>query len=169
MPSIFTDISQAATAKKSSANLNNAGATPAATDGDGQQEPPTPATPITPVNPASFAKNQNVNAAQVVPNGQPAAQAPPPVTAVPPPQHPGQDRTNNFMETGGLVSWERGAIHHTQANTMQDFSMDFANPLTSGDVLSEFDFDSFLHDSNNGEETFDFGANFIEGNEIGAE
>jgi hypothetical protein len=53
---------------------------------------------------------------------------------------------------------------------MQDFSMDYANPLTSGDVLNDFDFDSFLHDSNTGEDgTFDFSAGFMEGGEIGAD
>ena len=48
--------------------------------------------------------------------------------------------------------------------------MDFANPLTSSDVLTDFDFDSFLHDSNAGEDgAFDFAGGFMEGNEVGAE
>lgn len=34
--------------------------------------------------------------------------------------------------------------------------MDFANPLTSGDVLNDFDFDSFLHDNDGDGGTFDF-------------
>jgi len=47
--------------------------------------------------------------------------------------------------------------------------MDFANPLNSSDVLNDFDFDSFLHESN-GEDQFDFNAGaFMEGNEIGAD
>lgn len=49
--------------------------------------------------------------------------------------------------------------------------MDFANPLASGDVLNDFDFDSFLHD--NVEDTgFGFdgpGLNFEGTNEIGAD
>ena len=50
--------------------------------------------------------------------------------------------------------------------------MDFNNPLSSGDVLGDFDFDTFLHDGN-GEDppNFDFNpAPFMEpGNEIGAD
>src|SRR5690349_14285877 len=39
----------------------------------------------------------------------------------------------------------------------------------SDNVLIDFDFDSFLHDNNTGEEgTFDFGEGFMEGGEIGA-
>lgn len=47
--------------------------------------------------------------------------------------------------------------------------MELANPLQSGDVLNDFDFDSFLHEDNN--EPFDFNGAFagMEGNEIGAE
>lgn len=48
--------------------------------------------------------------------------------------------------------------------------MDFANPLTSGDVLNDFDFDSFLHESNGEDGAFDFNAGaFMEGGEIGAD
>ncbi len=90
---------QAAAQKKSSTNLN-AAATPAPDTADAPQEGPTPATPITPVNPASFAKNQNVNAGQVVPNGPPVPppqlQGPP----VPPPTH----ADPNFLDTNGMVS-----------------------------------------------------------------
>lgn len=48
-------------------------------------------------------------------------------------------------------------------------SMELANPLQSGDVLNDFDFDSFLHEDNN--EPFDFNVAFpgMEGGEIGAE
>jgi len=139
--------------KKGGANAN-AGATPAA-EPEATQEPPTPATPVTPVNPAGFAKNQNVNPTQVVANGQPAAPAaPPPVAAVPPAPLADQNRGPNFMDTSGSI----------------DFTMDFANPLTSDNVLTDFDFDSFLHDNNTGEEgTFDFSTGFMEGGEIGAE
>jgi len=50
--------------------------------------------------------------------------------------------------------------------------MEFANPLTTGDVLNDFDFDSFLHDTNDDAGQFDFAtASFgMEGaGEIGAE
>jgi hypothetical protein len=49
--------------------------------------------------------------------------------------------------------------------------MDFANPLTSGDVLNDFDFDSFLHDGDDANGGFDFNTGFpgMEGNELAAE
>jgi len=51
-----------------------------------------------------------------------------------------------------------------------DFQMDFANPLTSDNVLNDFDFDSFLHDNDGDNAGFDFNApSFMEGNEIPAE
>lgn len=78
---------------------------------------------------------------------------------------------NNFMDSGNLVSLVC-TLRPCQrlANLLQDFAMDFANPLTSGDVLNDFDFDSFLHDSNAGEDgTFDFSAGFMEGGMIGEE
>lgn len=55
--------------------------------------------------------------------------------------------------------------------TQVDFGgMELANPMQTGDVLNDFDFDSFLHD---GEENppFDFNGTFstMEGGEIGAE
>ena len=49
--------------------------------------------------------------------------------------------------------------------------MDFANPISSSDVLNDFDFDAFLHED--GDNTgFDFNAGYasMEGTgEIGAE
>ena len=48
--------------------------------------------------------------------------------------------------------------------------MDFANPMTSDNVLTDFDFDTFLHDNNGTDDGgFDFNASFMEGGEIGAE
>jgi len=51
--------------------------------------------------------------------------------------------------------------------------MTFADPLTSDNVLNDFDFDSFLHSNNDGTEDggFDFnsGAFGMETNEIGAD
>lgn len=44
------------------------------------------------------------------------------------------------------------------------------NSFQTGDVLNDFDFDSFLHDGDADNPPFDFnGAFSIEGNEIGAE
>ncbi len=44
----------------------------------------------------------------------------------------------------------------------KDFHLDFAtNPLQTDNVLTDFDFDSFLHDGNTGEEgAFDFNSGF---------
>lgn len=44
-------------------------------------------------------------------------------------------------------------------------------PISTGDVLSEFDFDSFLHDGDGNTEPFDFNGPFsvMEGGEIGAD
>jgi hypothetical protein len=49
--------------------------------------------------------------------------------------------------------------------------MDMApNNNSTGDVLSEFDFDSFLHDGDGAAEPFDFnGFSSLEGGEIGAD
>ena len=53
---------------------------------------------------------------------------------------------------------------------LQDF-MNMENPLQTGDVLNDFDFDSFLHDGEGDNQPFDFNGAFtnMEGNEIGAE
>lgn len=97
-------MTRKAAQKKSNPNLNNAGATPAP-EPEAPQEAPTPATPITPGNPANFAKNQNVNAAAQVPNGQPAAPAPPPQAApIPaPPSHADPSQGGNFLDPGTMV------------------------------------------------------------------
>lgn len=49
--------------------------------------------------------------------------------------------------------------------------IELANPLHSGDVLNDFDFDSFLHDGDGTNEPFDFNNTFpgMEGGEIGAD
>lgn len=54
----------------------------------------------------------------------------------------------------------------------QTFGLEFADPMASSDVLNDFDFDTFLHESNEDGGGFDFGsATFgIEGTgEIGAD
>lgn len=49
--------------------------------------------------------------------------------------------------------------------------MSFTDPTQTGDVLQDFDFDSFLHDGDGDPTNFDFSApTFMEGaGEIGAE
>ncbi|KAL8390178.1 hypothetical protein RB595_009332 [Gaeumannomyces hyphopodioides] len=150
--------SKAKDKKKSNANLNAAaGSTPAA-DAPTDAEPPTPATPITPMATQSFGnKGQNPGptaapVAQPLPNGQPPAGAPATAPPVAPPQHADP---NQF----GMADVDFGS------------GMDFANPITSADVLTDFDFDTFLHD-NSEENGFDFSSTTFgmeSANEIGAE
>ncbi|KAK4168292.1 hypothetical protein QBC43DRAFT_202164 [Cladorrhinum sp. PSN259] len=160
-----------AASKKAGANLNTTGSTPVA-DVESQQEAPTPATPITPVNPTSFGKNNNVNvnAGQIVQNAQPIP-PPPQAPAVQAPQHPDQSM---FNMGDGIVSPRMAHSTFASAYThQQDFPLGFADPTSSTDVLNDFDFDSFLHDGNNGEDGvggFDFGnPGFMDdgGNPIG--
>ena len=97
--------------------------------------------------------------------------------AVVPPPHTDTTQNNGFMDTsGGLVCNPAECLVLSRddvTDPQQDFgNMDFANPLTSSDVLNDFDFDSFLHDGTGGDDgTFDFGnsAFGMEGGEIGAE
>ncbi|KAL7623521.1 hypothetical protein AAE478_007204 [Parahypoxylon ruwenzoriense] len=142
---------QAAAQKKAS---QTTGATPAS---EAAQEPEPP-TPVTPVNTANFNKNgQHVGGAQAAANAP--VSAPPPATApVAAPQvHPDAPPMNSFDmgNTGGM-----------------DFTpMEFTNPMQTGDVLQDFDFDSFLHDGDTDPNGFDFTTSFtIEGaGEIPAE
>ncbi|KAK7959574.1 uncharacterized protein PG986_004428 [Apiospora aurea] len=140
-----------AAAKKAN---NAAGATPAAEQSQ-EPEPPTPATPITPVNPGNFAKNgPNAGAGQPAPNAQTSAPPAPAPAPVAPPVHPDPSQPFGMENTGPM-----------------DFGMEFANPLTSDNVLQDFDFDSFLHDNDGADGGFDFNpSTFMEGaGEIGAE
>ncbi|KAH6962286.1 hypothetical protein BKA56DRAFT_499235 [Ilyonectria sp. MPI-CAGE-AT-0026] len=164
---------RAASQKKSNQNLNNAGATPAG-ENSGEQDTPAPATPITPAT-ANFKNGQNANAGQ---NGQPtsgpaAAPAPaavatvttaPPVPAVAPQGHGDPNQNGSLMDNFGNMV--------LLTIPLQDFgTMELANPLQSGDVLNDFDFDSFLHDGDADNQPFDFNGAFsgIESGEIGAE
>jgi len=142
--------------QKKANQANNNNATPAAENAE--SETAAPATPITPANPAFNKNGQNNNApggqqaAATTATAQPAA-APAPQANVGPPQP--QPDPNQGM--GGM-----------------EFSMDFMNmenPLQTGDVLNDFDFDSFLHDGEGDNQPFDFNGAFtnMEGNEIGAE
>ncbi|OAR02455.1 hypothetical protein LLEC1_00937 [Akanthomyces lecanii] len=141
---------RAAAQKNKAAAANAAGATPAA-DGAGDGDSAAPATPMTP----SFnkaASNAQGNAAPTT--TAPAASAPPAAAAT---------QSQGDLSQNGL-----GADNYS----MVDFpGMEFANPLNTGDVLNDFDFDSFLHDNDGNTEAFDFNGTFsgMEGNEIGAE
>ncbi|SPN99500.1 related to Som1 protein [Cephalotrichum gorgonifer] len=141
---------------KSAAQKKNAAAAAAAvapTEPAQEAEPPTPATPMTPGNGSGFKASQagsaaNATAATVSgPNGPQATAAPASAPAPAPPtqSHPDPTQNNFGMDNGGA---------------MVDFSnMDFANPLTSDDVLTDFNFDAFLHeDGDNG--AFDFGTSY---------
>lgn len=107
-------LTQRATKKGSTANLN-AGATPSADTETAAT--PTPATPITPVHPQSFGKN---GAVQPLTNGQaPAAPNAGVVSQQPDP-----------LQAGGF----------NMNDTNFDFNqnMDFANPGNGMDVLQDF-------------------------------
>ncbi|CAH0027438.1 unnamed protein product [Clonostachys rhizophaga] len=131
---------------KPNSNINGSGATPAA-DNNGDSEQAAPATPITPVTTAGFKPGQNTTTT-TAPAPVPAPQAP-----IAPPQGPDPNSIN-----------------------MDSFPMDFGGPLMggdgihTGDVLNDFDFDSFLHDGDGDNQPFDFNGAFtgMEG-EIGAE
>ncbi|KAK4142710.1 uncharacterized protein C8A04DRAFT_13039 [Dichotomopilus funicola] len=135
---------KAAAQKKSNSNLNNAAAAAAAPEQtETPQETAAPATPITPVNPAGFGKGPGVNPGQVVPNGQPPVPAPQPQAAPAAPSHPDLAFTNPLDPSG------------------MEFPLEFANPSQTGDVLNDFDFDTFLQDSApDGGEIFGFDSGF---------
>ncbi|KFY82557.1 hypothetical protein V500_10469 [Pseudogymnoascus sp. VKM F-4518 (FW-2643)] len=134
-----------------------AGVTPAA-EGTTEAATPTPATPITPMHSQSFTKNgqgqqQQQNNGQA--NGAPAAPAvtQPPVIAQPQQPEP--------VQNGGPFSMED--------NFMGGMSLEFANPNMNGDVLQDFDFDSFLHNDGDNADSFAFDTSAFLENEVIAE
>lgn len=140
------DKRAAANAKKNQASAN-ASATPAADVND--QETPTPATPMTPAsqafkNGAAATGNSNVAA--------PAASAAP---------------------SAAGIAGDQGGLNNMDGFGDMGFvgNMDLNNPLQSGDVLNDFDFDSFLHDGDGTNDGgFDFNAfGAMEGNELSTE
>ncbi|KAH0596583.1 hypothetical protein MHUMG1_05701 [Metarhizium humberi] len=150
---------RAAAAKKASQNANAAGAATAG-ENSGETEA-TPATPITSTN-SGFNKNApngaagaNAQATTAATAPTAPAAAPPPQAAPVPPQTHGDPSQNGMMDNFGSI--------------MEFGSMELANPLQSGDVLNDFDFDSFLHEDNT--EPFDFnGFSSMEGGDpIGAD
>ncbi|KAH8808081.1 SOM1 protein [Xylogone sp. PMI_703] len=140
-----------ATKKASGANLNS-GATPS---GDATQEPatPTPATPITPVAPQPFTNKGPNGAVQPVTNGQ-ATTTPANVNVTQQqPQQPDGGLVFNLDNTGFEMS-----------------NFEFTGPSAgNGDVLQDFDFDSFLHNDDQDMQNFTFDTAFLDNNEIGAE
>jgi hypothetical protein len=177
-------LTQAAAQKKNSNAAAAAAAASAEAAAAQDAEPPTPATPMTPGNAAGFKPGQAggvvAGAAASAPAGPQPTPAPAAAPAPPPAQqsHPDQ---NSFMDnSNGMVSvivishGNPGATEEEDTNSLQvDFpNMDFANPLTTGDVLTDFDFDAFLHDGEGDNGTFDFNTGYagMEGTgEIGAE
>lgn len=138
---------------------------------------------MTPVNvPASFNKNgqQGVGGAS---NGQPGggqgSQAGPvssaPAVSVPPGHvDPSQNGSLGMDGFGAMVCRHYANPYQKEAHmTTQDGfpGMELTNPALSGDVLNDFDFDSFLHDNDGDNQPFDFNQAFtgMEGNEIGAD
>lgn len=115
---------------------------PAAAKKDENAPPtPTPPPPVTPNNAASFNQNKNV---QGMPNGQPN-QA----------QQQNQQQ-GNAGQPNDMNMPPFGALDGSDNNFME-----FAN-LDSGDVLDNFDFDSFLNNTG-GDEGLGFDANFAFG------
>ncbi|MBE3045373.1 hypothetical protein IMZ48_23050, partial [Candidatus Bathyarchaeota archaeon] len=149
------ETSQAAAQKKNAAAATAAPpAEPAL-----EAEAPTPATPMTPGS-AAFKAGQpggGANAAPAAvsgPNGPQTTAAPTNGPAAGPSatqSHP-EPSPNFGMDNGGgmvriISSWARRHRAHSLTRLQVDFSiMDFANPSTSEDVLTDFNFDAFLHE-----------------------
>jgi hypothetical protein len=149
---------RAAANKKANQNINNAGATPS-NDNNDSQDTPAPATPIQNANAANFNKNGQANAVQ---NGQQTsgpANAPAAATTAPPPAPPAPQHDPNQMM----------GMDNSFGPLFDSGGMELANPLNSGDVLNDFDFDSFLHDQDGDASAFNFTEAFPMGDEIGAD
>ncbi|KAK3713352.1 hypothetical protein LTR37_008544 [Vermiconidia calcicola] len=142
-----------AAAKKGAAN-----ATPAS---ESEHPPtPTPQTPITPMNPKSFSQNQP----QQMPNGQPAAAAAQ-ANAQANNQQQGQQQNVNGQQqpdpSGAMEPFGQIGEPDQFSGMNLDFSLS-----EGGDVLDNFDFDSFLNQDGDGGLGFD--ANFAFGDPIGS-
>lgn len=93
----------------------------------------------------------------------------PPAAAMVPPADPNQNFSMENMVSACGVSTSISGVEKGLTVICQDFGLEFANPLATSDVLNDFDFDSFLHDTNeNGEGTFDFtsGSAFMDADGI---
>jgi hypothetical protein len=136
---------------------NKKGGTTGATPASEAEAPPTPtpATPITPMNVNSFNKNQQLQ------NGQPPnAQA-----------QPGQPQPNqqNQSQPGAVQAPPDMPPFGNLDDNFSNINMDFAN-LEGGDVLDNFDFDSFLNTgADDGGLGFDANFAFGDGLEAGGD
>lgn len=148
------------TAEQGAANKKG-GAAPNATPASESEQPPTPtpATPITPMNPNSFGKGQQLPNGQAASaqqaNAQAHSQNQQQQNAVQPPAAGGQPDMN--APFGSLDN-----------NQFPDMNLDFT--LEGGDVLDNFDFDSFLNESDgDGAFAFDAQLAFGDGLDTGIE
>lgn len=111
---------------------------------------PTPSTPITPVNQASFTKGPNGVANGSAPTSNPTPTSNP---SAPQQQPPAGDPTAGAGAFGDF------------SGSNEAFNLDFSG-LETADVLENFDFDSFLHNTDDGNNGFSFDPatmNFPEG------
>ena len=179
--SIAEPEGQPLTAKQRKAGQAAAGTTGATPVGDAPENPPTPTppTPMTPAHPMSFnpKTGQQNNGQQGGNNSQPAAPA---VSQPPPISQPQAPEANGFqMDEFSMVRRQppynqcAGVYLGQPADFIQQpmDGMDFAHPMAGGDVLQDFDFDSFLHnDTGEADAThFNFGGDFGLEADVGAE
>lgn len=133
--------SQGPASKKGGADNQNENAPPT----------PTPPPPVTPSNAQAFSNNKNLP----MQNGAPGQG---------PPQNNGQQQNNVQPQVPDMNNAPFGDLNGTDQFT----GMDFAN-LDSGDVLDNFDFDSFLNNTGGDDTGLGFDANFAFGDAIGTE
>ncbi|RMY64574.1 hypothetical protein D0864_12316 [Hortaea werneckii] len=133
----------------------NTGATPASEGGEAPPTP-TPATPITPMHQNSFNHAQN----QKLPNGQQPPQPPnqPPQQNGPPQQQQQAPPPSQDPNAGGIPSAPFGNLGGPD-DGFGNMNLDFAG-IDGGDVLDNFDFDSFLNTNDDGNGLGGFDANF---------
>ncbi|KAF9635832.1 cAMP-dependent protein kinase pathway protein [Lasiodiplodia theobromae] len=120
------------------------GATPAS-DAENPPPTPTPSTPSMPMQQKKSISNPSATAQQPNPQQQPAAPAnQPPQVPAQPPMDP-----NANAPFGDLGNDSNGT-----------FNLDFGS-MDSGDVLENFDFDTFLHTDDPGSNAFTFDQAFL--------
>jgi hypothetical protein len=98
-----------------------------------------------------------------MPNGQGPAPVPQQAAPMVPPADPNQNNQgfNMDMQVSARVDALLLSPAYSRLLTLhvpQEFGLDFANPLSTNDVLNDFDFDSFLHDNEGDAGGFDFTA-----------
>lgn len=125
---------------------NKKGAAASTNEGADAPPTPTPPPPVTPNNAASFNQNKNLQ----MQNGQPG---------------PNSQQNHNGNQVQG-PDMSMSAPFGDLGGDVQFTGMDFAN-LESGDVLDNFDFDSFLNNDDTGGLAFD--ANFAFGGDASIE